>query len=980
MPLPFRRRTALVGAAAAFTLLATGAPAVAAGADPAGSDTARPVSDPAALVNPFAGTGSGGDVVGDVDTFPGASVPFGMMQFSPDTPGLPSGGGYRYTDSSITGFSLTHLSGVGCNITGDVPFLPTTGAIPADPTSAAQPFSHTRETASPGHYGVTLNPGANAIRTDITATARTGLGSFTYPRTDQARMLVKAADSQNGSSGATFQVTGKNQISGSVTSGRFCGQPDSSTVYYTATFDRPFTGSGTWGGATDQVHAGVTALTVRGTQHPATKQSSGGPASRRQAQASGPVGGGYLTFDTRKNPTVRMRVAISYVSTAGAEGNLRAEGGSWDVGRVAAAARAAWNRQLTKIAIGGGATGSRATFYTALYHSLLDPNLFSDADGRYIGFDDKVHPLRRGHAQYANFSGWDIYRSEIPLISLLAPDQTGDMMQSLVHDADQGGWLPKWPLANGYTDVMNGDAADPILAGGYAFGARGFDTRSALAHMVKGAGVRQAVARPGLVQRAPEPGRLQRARLDPQHPVDVDLAEAQRRLGDPRVRRRGLRNLTARDLARQKASPSPFSTRSQNWANLFDTATGYILPRDADGAFPSGDPTSAGGGFGQSGFQEGNAAQYTWMVPQNLRGLIDGMGGNAAAVSRLNTYFSQLNAGPNQPYHWQGNEPTFDAPWAYDTAGAPWLTQGTVRRIVDQLYSATPGGEPGNDDLGAMSSWYVWAAIGLYPQTPGVPMLVVGSPLFSSVSVAAGPGRRIEIRAPQAGTGQPYVHGLKVDGKASSKSYVMLGDRGTLRMDFALSGTPDKQWGTGKGDQPPSFGAGKVTFPAATRVAVSATPSQIRIAPGTSGAIKVVADNTYGTAPAKVTWSATAKAGLTSTPASATVTVPAKGTASGSVKITAAAGLAPGFYQVALAAKAANGAVIPTVRILVTVAQPGERSRPRTCPTTATTQSPRWTRARATGGSAHRGRQRPGRHDRDPDDAQAFVANNNTAT
>ena len=396
MPLPFRRRTALVGAAAAFTLLATGAPALAAYSS-GGQAAAKPAADPAALVNPFAGTGSGGTVVGDVDTFPGASVPFGMMQFSPDTPGRPSGGGYRYTDTSITGFSLTHLSGVGCNITGDVPFLPVTGAIPTDPTGVAQPFSHTQETASPGHYGVTLNPGANAIKTEITATDRTGLGSFTYPRTDQARMLVKAADSQNGSSGATFQVTGKNQISGSVTSGRFCGQPDSYTVYYTATFDRPFTGSGTWGGSAAQVRAGATGLAVHGTQQPVLKQYVGGPASRRQAkpQGGGPVAGGYLTFDTRKNPTVRMRVAISYVSTAGAEGNLRAEGGTWDVAKVSAAARAAWNRQLGKIAVSGGATGSRSTFYTALYHSLMHPNLFSDADGRYIGFDDKVHRTAR---------------------------------------------------------------------------------------------------------------------------------------------------------------------------------------------------------------------------------------------------------------------------------------------------------------------------------------------------------------------------------------------------------------------------------------------------------------------------------------------------------------------------------------------------------------------------------------------------------
>src|SRR5437763_2126134 len=235
-------RSGAMVAAAVLALLSSTAPAF-------GEETLARNADPAALVDPFVGTGSGGQVVGDVDTFPGASMPFGMVQFSPDTPRRPAGGGYAYADNQISGFSLTHLSGAGCGVAGDIPFLPMTGAVPADPTGANEPFTHADEQASPGSYGVTLGPTGGQVRVEETATARTGLAMLTYPRTKQAQLLVKAAGSANGSSGATFHPVGTNEIAGSVTSGHFCGQPDSYTVYFDAKFDRAFTASGTWGGA-----------------------------------------------------------------------------------------------------------------------------------------------------------------------------------------------------------------------------------------------------------------------------------------------------------------------------------------------------------------------------------------------------------------------------------------------------------------------------------------------------------------------------------------------------------------------------------------------------------------------------------------------------------------------------------------------------------------------------------------------------------
>src|SRR3989440_1934 len=252
--------------------------------------------------------------------------------------------------------------------------------------------------------------------------------------------------------------------------------------------------------------------------------------------------------------------------------------------------------------------------------------------------------------------------------------------------------------------------------------------------------------------------------------------------------------------------------------------------------------------------------------------------------------------GPNEPFHWQGNEPTFGTPWAYDTVGQPWKTQATVRRIVTGLYHATPGGEPGNDDVGALSSWYVWAALGLYPQTPGVPLLVVGSPLFPHAEIDAGPGRRIVVDAPGAAADRPYVHGLRVDGRPTGQTWQALPERGVTRLDFTLAATPDTRWGTGRDDAPPSFGAGPVRFPPTTRAFLTVNPGQVRLSPGQPSTVDVTVDNGLGTGPVTVTWRASATAGLTFTPASATVTAAAGGRAATPMTVAAAARLPSRVY------------------------------------------------------------------------------------
>jgi predicted alpha-1,2-mannosidase len=379
-----------------------------------------------------------------------------MIQWSPDTsPNRPDGGGYDYADTGIAGFSLTHLSGPGCAAFGDVPILPTVGAIGDTPGSATETFSHATETAQAGYYGVTLGDGVGVRLTDA---ARAGMAEFAFPATTQANLLFKLAGSQEPDAATSVQVVGDDELTGSVTSGYFCGETTGwerdYTLHFDIVFSQPFTASGSWA-PTPIPGVGTTA----------------GP------------GGEYLTFDTTASQTITAKVGISYTSAANAALNLRAEIPGWNFGQVQQASVAAWNRLLGRIQIAGGTTSQQVQFYTALYHSLLEPSVFSDVNGQYMGFDGEVHTVAPGHQEYANFSGWDIYRGQVQLAAMVAPEQTSDAITSMLNDYRQTGLLPKWNLADGETFAQVGDPADAIIADAYAFGARGFDVPAALAAM-----------------------------------------------------------------------------------------------------------------------------------------------------------------------------------------------------------------------------------------------------------------------------------------------------------------------------------------------------------------------------------------------------------------------------------------------------------------------------------------------------------------
>jgi predicted alpha-1,2-mannosidase len=840
---------------------------------------------PASLVDPFVGT-SGTKIGGPIDTFPGADVPFGMVQWSPDTPSQNAGGGYEYGDHEITGFSLTHLSGPGCSVFGDFAILPALGAV-TDPAIAKQPFSHANETATPGSYSVAL--GDPPIRTDLAVTARTGLGRFTFPANAQADLLFDVASNQAGVTAAHVRVDSSTQISGDASSGFFCGMADQYTVYFVARFDRPFVAYGTWQNARVSANAGA---------------------------AGGPRSGAYVTFDATRNPQVRVKIGLSFVSVDGAVKNLEAENRDWDIDAMRARAAAAWNVVLSRIAATGGTPAQQRTFYTALYHALLHPNVVSDVDGRYTGFDSLVHRVERGRSEYANYSDWDIYRTEVPLLALIAPDETGDMMQSLVDAFKQEGWLPRWPLVNGPTSVMGGDSIDPVIAGAYAFGARNFDVRTALTAMVKGAST--TAGKPAQRWYVPrwelDDDYLRRGYVVNTHttsvaPVPNGASETLEYALDDFSIARFARAIGKRRIART------FAPRGENWATLFDRSSGWIAPRDAAGAFMHPEI----GENGQSGFQEGNAAQYTWMVPQDLRDLIAGMGGNAAATAKLDAFFAQIDAGQDKPYAWLGNEPSLGAPWVYLSAGAPWRTQSIVRQALTTLYADAPDGIPGNDDLGTMSAWYVWSAIGLYPANPAVRGFDVGSPLFASVVVHSPNGPSIDVEAPNASTATPYVQALRVNGAPSQKTWVALPAHGSLRLDFDLGANPNRAWGSAPGDAPPSYAPNAVAFAPASAARLATAATSVSLAAGGSVAGEFSIDNTSGSASATVAWQARLPAGLHATAATGTIAVAAGKIAAVTLQLSSDAGLRAGYYDVPIVAVAGGNVPLAAATAIVRV-------------------------------------------------------------
>lgn len=707
----FLRLHSVAAALASAALLAPAAQA--ASSTPSPAESSRPAADPAGYVNPFVGTAPGGTDFGHGggagNTFPGASAALGGVQWSPDTV-THQHGGYAYKDNRIRGFSLTHISGAGCSDYGNVPFMPLTGRPDPDPAARFATFSHANEQASPGSYGVTFD---NGIRTQLSVTQRSGIARFTYPSGDArpAGLTVDAGRAFNKASGKI--TVGTRTLSGYTDSGGFCRSSNRYRLYFHVVFDRPF--------------AHTEAL-------------------------DGKTSGAYVSFAPGTR-TVTARVGVSFVGVGAARRNAAVEqgGGSYDV--VRHAARNRWNDWLGRIAVRGGTEVQRRVFYTALYHALLHPSAFSDTDGRYRGMDGRVHRTRPGHVQYANYSGWDVYRSQVQLLALLAPREASDVARSILEQGRQAGYFDRWTLANGGTRVMVGDPLPAMAAAIHAFGGTDFDAEALLRTAV--AGREDDRQRPGHQQYdslgyvpAGAKGVWGSASTTLEYAVaDSALARLAGRLGD-------------------KDTEAALTRAAGNWRHLFNPASGYLQPRAADGTWPPFTPTQRGD------YVEGNAAQYTWMVPHDLPALFAAMGGDAAVTSRLDTFFTQLNAGAEKPYAYLGNEPSFNVPWAYDYVGRPDRAQATVRRALVALFADRPDGLVGNDDLGAMSSWAVWACLGMYPQIPGSPQLALASPLFPAATVRRGNGVTLTVLAPGASAENIRVRSLRLDGHAVSTPFL----------------------------------------------------------------------------------------------------------------------------------------------------------------------------------------------------------------
>lgn len=766
--------------------------------------------DAAADIEPRIGTANGGNV------FPGAVRPFGMFSFSPETTRgdhsrAAAPGGYAYDAKAIRGFSLTHLSGTGCRgASGDIPLLPVIGEPTRSPSSDAKDqwfaprYAHANEVAEPGDYRVRLD---NGVRVELGATPRTGSARLSWPAGSVATLLVRASDSQVGSSDAEVAIdVGNHRVSGSVTSGNFCGYLDAETrrsyytLYFVAEFDRPIASHGTWHDAT---------LT------PGSTQARGGTGYGKDGYPPpGKGSGAWLRFDTRESATVNLRVGISYVSLANARENLMTENPpGTPIETLRAAARADWNDWLGRIGVEGTEETPRRIFRTALYHALLHPNLASDVNGDYAGFDGRVQRIdtSRQRAQYANFSGWDVYRSQVQLVTLLDRHVGSDVAQSLLNQARQsGGVWDRWTHNAGATHVMNGDPAAAAVAAIDAFGGDAFERRAAFDSLLRAATTPTALdgdkrgcpiecvgQRPGLAQSlalgyVPAQSHAWGAAAETleQASADSALAAFAERLGET-------------------ATAARLHARAGQWRNLFNPSAtphgGYLQNRNADGSWPAFDPAS------DDGFVEGSAAQYLWMVPFDARGLIDLLGGDAQASRRLDVFFhdedgqwalTQLGGLHAE----MDNEPSIAAPWLYLFIGEPHKTQATVRASMDLLWKATPDGIPGNDDLGQMSSWYVWSALGLYPLHPGRAELVVGSPRFARSVIHRGDADLV-ITAPAASSSTPYVTSLARDGEAHPRAWLpanFIARNGSLH--FELSQQPDGDWARDAAAAPPSFG------------------------------------------------------------------------------------------------------------------------------------------------------------------------------
>jgi predicted alpha-1,2-mannosidase len=714
---------------------------------------------PADYVNTFIGTGGHGH------TYPGATMPFGMVQLSPDTrlEGWDGCGGYHYDDSYIYGFSHTHLNGTGVPDLCDILFMPTTGETRWNNGSDGKQgygshFKHSSESSAPGYYKVVLDD--YGITAELTASKRVGMHCYTFPAGNESNILVDLFHRDEVLE-SSIKVISDTKIEGLRRSRSWAADQ---YVYFAAEFSKAFS---TYEIAVDN----ITVPNIQSVEY------------KKNIKA-------IFNFNTAAGEKIYVKVGISAVSETGAWLNLKTEIPDWDFEKIRSNARSSWNKELSKIEIEGGTDQQKTVFYTALYHSMVNPNTYMDVDGSYRGRDLKIHK-DASFTNYTVFSLWDTYRAFHPLMTIIDQKRTLDYLKTFLVQYEQGGLLPVWELAGNETFCMIGYHSVPVMVDAYLKGIKGFDTEKAFTAMRKSATREGNVGlkmldRNGFISSDDESESVSKT-LEYAYD-DWCIAQFAKSLG-------------------KNDDYSYFIKRGQNYKNIFDPSTGFMRARSNGGWFNPFDPFEV-----NFNYTEANSWQYSFSAVQDMNGLIQLHGGKEKLSKKLDALFSASSktSGRDQSditgligQYAHGNEPSHHIAYLYPFVGEPWKTQKLVHQILNTLYHDNPDGLTGNEDCGQMSAWAVMSAMGFYQVTPGTPYYVIGTPWFSKVTINLENGKKFIISTKDISGNNFYISSATLNGKKYDASFLKHDDimqGGELQ--FTMTDKPNMKWGTGTKNEP----------------------------------------------------------------------------------------------------------------------------------------------------------------------------------
>jgi predicted alpha-1,2-mannosidase len=746
---------------------------------------------PADYVNPFIGastsTGKAGTYHGLGKTFPGAATPFGMVQVSPNTiTGGDNGSGYSYEHTTIEGFAFTQMSGVGWfGDLGNFLVMPSTGPLQTAAGKEDAPqqggyrsvYDKASEQAAAGYYSVHLTK--NNIKAELTAAPHSGMIRFTFPAHQQSRIQIDLARRVGGTSVLQYvKMVDDQSIEGwmkCTPDGGGWGNGDGKanyTVHFYAQFSKPLKKVGIWS-------ADIPDNWPRKRENIESEEYQQRIANAEILEGlkekEGKHLGFYTEFVTNDNEQVLMKAGISLVSIEGAKKNLQAEIKDWDFDRVRKAARQLWNDALGKLSVEGGDDDKKTVFYTALYHTMIDPRAMADVDGRYPGGDQQIQSTKQ-FTKRTVFSGWDVFRSQMPLQTIINPVVVNDMVNSLVELGDQTNnqYFERWEFFNAYSGCMIGNPAISVITDAYAKGIRNFNVPKALTYAINSS------EKFGNGEKGYTSGGLSISHTLEYAYTEWATAKLASFLGN-------------------KAAAKKYLQRSKSYRNIFDSSKQWFRPRKDDGSW---EPWPEEGRLKEwYGCIESNPYQQGWFVPHDVPGMVALMGGKKKVLADLNNFFEKVpeNMMWNNYYN-HANEPVHHVPFLYNRLGAPWLTQKWTRAICDRAYKNSVEGLVGNEDVGQMSAWYVLAASGLHPVCPGETRYELTSPVFNRVRFRLDPeyasGKTFTIIANNNSPENIYIQTALLNGKAYTKCYIDHRDiaaGGTLQLEMGPS--PNPAWG-----------------------------------------------------------------------------------------------------------------------------------------------------------------------------------------